>query len=103
MSIMPGALKLKDPASVKNGQFDWGTNYLDTGVEIAGTPTVTVSGPDALLVSASVALASGNRKVNYRLSAGTLGATYTVTCQIVTNESPAQTDERSIQVLVQHL
>ena len=103
MSLAPGDLKLKDPASVRNAQFDYDTSFLTAGVEITGTPTVTVSGPDAVLTIASVGLATGNRKVNYKISAGTLGERYTVTCQIVTNESPAQTDERSIDVLIKQL
>lgn len=99
--MTPGQLKVKDPASVKIGQFDW-DSYLDAGVELM-TPTVVVAGPDALLTVASVALVSGNRKVNFKLSAGTLGATYTVTCQVTTVEAVPQIDERSFLVLIENL
>jgi hypothetical protein len=100
MSLTPGGLKVKDPAAVKNAAFNWGT-YLAAGV-LLSSPTVTVSGPDAALITANVALATGNRQVNYTISAGTVGAKYTVTCHISTNETPPQTDERSFQVLVQN-
>jgi hypothetical protein len=40
-------------------------------------------------------IVTGNQKTQLRLKAGTLKNRYTVTNRIVTNETPAQTDERS--------
>lgn len=99
--MSPGDLKLKDPSSIKNAQFDWSA-YLAAGVTIV-TPTITVTGPDAVLATASVALDVTSQKVNYKISGGTVGWLYTVTSRIVTNETPAQTDDRSIQVRIQNL
>lgn len=101
--IAPGQTVTKDPAAERIYQFDWDA-LLATSVEIAGTPTVTIVALNgegaALLTSDNVAKATGNRKVNVRIKAGTVGATYSVTCQIVTNESPTQTEERTFFVRV---
>lgn len=102
MSIAPGTIKLKDPSSEKNGQFDWDTHYLATGVQIV-SPSVTVIGPDAALTIDNVALVTGNRRINYRVLGGTLGKMYQITCRIVTDEVPPQTDDRSILVRIAQL
>lgn len=99
MSIEPGDLKLKDPDSEKNAQFDW-SGDLDAGVSIVAQ-AVTVSGPDSALVADNVSLAVGAQKVNYRLTGGTLGRKYTVTCRITTDELPEGRDDRSYRVLIQ--
>ncbi len=101
MSLQQDGLKSKDPSSTRSGQFDWSDWFSDAIAAIA-TPTVTASGPDSALVISGMQL-SGTRKVNYQLAGGTLGARYTITCRIVTNETPAQTDERSFVVLIEQL
>jgi hypothetical protein len=45
-------------------------------------------------------IVTGNQQTRVRISAGTLGATYKVTNRIVTNESPAQTEEQSFFVVM---
>ncbi len=100
MSLQPGGLITKDPSSTRNGQFNWTAWFEDAGAAIA-TPTVTVAGPDASLVVSGVAV-SNSQKVIYQVTGGTVGVRYTVTCRIVTNESPAQTDERSFTVLMEN-
>lgn len=97
-TIAPGTSVIKDPHAIRMYQWDW-DELLSSGTEIA-TATVVVSGSDNGLTATQVTRVSGNRKVNVLLSAGTLGVDYTVTCRIVTNEAPAQTEDRSIIVRV---
>lgn len=56
---------------------------------------------DALPLTKDQESGVGTRITQLRLSAGTPGTKYTITNRIVTNESPAQTDERSFELLVQ--
>ncbi len=99
--INPGDLVVKDPSAIKVYQFDW-TDYLtDLGVETIQTSSFTITGPDSILTKDNESVIVGNLKTQLRLSAGTLGGTYTVANKIVTNASPANTDERSFFVLVQ--
>ncbi len=101
-TIQPGDLITKDPAAIKVYQFDW-TDYLtDLGVETIVSSTFAISGADAVLTKDNEGIVTGNYKTQLRLSAGTLGRTYIVTNQIVTNGSPANTDERSFEVLVEN-
>ncbi len=100
MSIPEQGLKTKDPSATRNGRVDWTAWFGGSGAAIA-TPTITVSGPDASLVVSGVAV-SNNQTVIYQVTGGTLGVRYMITCRIVTNESPAQTDERSFMVLLEN-
>ncbi len=96
--MTPGDLVLKDPDALNDAAFDW-TAYL--GAATITTQSILITGTDALLVADTVTRDVTNKKVTYRLTGGTLGVRYTVTCRITTNETPAQTDDRSIDVLVQ--
>jgi hypothetical protein len=64
-------------------------------------PTVDEE-PDTLTFDQDSIL-TGNRKTQVRLIGGTLGALYQLDNTIVTNESPAQTKQRSIKILVEQL
>lgn len=106
ITVEPGDLILKDPSDVKVIVFDWDASSLATDVTITtSTWTITAIRPssDTALTKDNPSILSGSRKTQVRLSAGTNGALYELTNTIVTNESPAQTKERSIQVLVQNL
>lgn len=96
--LRPGGLKPKDPDSVRNGQFDW-SDFLGTATILA--QTVAATGPDSALVVDSVGLDTTSRKVNYRITGGTVGKRYRVRCRISTSEAPQQVEDRSIYVLVQ--
>ena len=98
-TISPGDEVTKDPSAERLYQFDW-DELLTTGAEIASYTVASPTTPDSALVIDNVALASGNRKVNCRITGGTLRKRYTVMCHIVTNESPTQTEERSIVVRI---
>lgn len=106
----PGSLVVKDADSDEPQGFDWTTYLAELGddVEIE-TSTWTISGGDAAVDPAPATvltihddtIVTGNLKTVAYFSAGTLGKKYTVTNRIVTNSSPAVTDERSFQFLIQ--
>jgi hypothetical protein len=104
VTVRPGGLYEKDPNEARTVQFDWGTDgNLATGATIStSTFTITVVRPSSELVTGltkdNPEILSGSRKTQVRLTAGTLGSVYQLTNQIVTNESPAQTKERSVFV-----
>lgn len=104
VTISPGALVAKDPADIKVYQVDWDTSNLGVGVTITtSTWTITALRPtpsDATLTKDNESVLAGSRITQVRLSGGTLNQTYEIANKIVTNESPAQTKERSFQVLV---
>jgi hypothetical protein len=106
MSRRPGDLITKDPNSDEPQGFDWTAWLAELGasVEIL-TSTWTITGPDSVLTShdGSLVLVGGLKlKTQVYLAAGTLGGRYTVTNRVVTNSSPAVTDDRSFQLLVQN-
>jgi hypothetical protein len=100
-TIDPGDLVVKDPSAIKVYQFDWTSYLTDLGVETIAQSSFTITGPDSVLTKDNESVIVGNLKTQLRLSAGTLGATYIVANKIVTNASPANTDERSFFVLVE--
>lgn len=91
-----GTVSAKDPSAVLVYEVDW-DRELATGAQIA-TSTWSIAGPDDVLTSDQPAIASDGRSTTVRLSAGTVNKRYCVTNHIVTNETPAQTDERSFYV-----
>lgn len=111
ITVDDGALITKDPAGVQVYMFDWDADNLGTGVEIASqsiaitavSPSTTDTALTQSTTGTGLGLVTGNRKVNVKLSAGTLGQLYQVTNQIVTNEVPSQTKERSVFVLIENL
>lgn len=101
-TIEPDGLIRKDPDALKVYQFDW-TDYLaclGTGETIA-TSTMVITGADAILTQDNASIIAGSLKTQVRLLAGTPGYKYRLTNRIVTNGTPAQTDDRSIDVLIQ--
>jgi hypothetical protein len=97
-TIPGGGLYIKDPESERLITFDW-SNDFDAGVEFADSDFV-VSGPDANLTTDNATTTGLTASV--RLLGGTPGKVYTLTHRVVTNESPAQTDDESVRVLIQH-
>jgi hypothetical protein len=88
----------KDPQAKRVIQFDW-DEELATGVTISAS-TWTITGPDTALTKDNEAVATGNRQSSVRLIGGTVGATYTLTNHVTTNESPAQEDDASVDVFI---
>jgi hypothetical protein len=101
VSRVPGDLIVKDPSSDEPQGFDW-TLWLTELNATIQTSTWTITGSDAVLTSHDPSILAGNLKTQAYFTAGTVGVRYTVTNRIVTNNSPAVTDERSFDVLVQN-
>ena len=99
-TIEPGGLLRKDPDAQKVYQFDW-TDYLTFLGEQIATSTMVITGPDAILTKDNDSIIAGNLKTQVRLLAGTPGYKYVLTNRIVTNGTPAQTDDRSVEILVE--
>jgi hypothetical protein len=103
-TIRDGDLATKDPNDIRVFVFDWDAEHLAVGVTISTNSfTITALEPttDTALTKDSESILAGNRKTQLRLTAGTLGARYQIANKIVTNESPAQTFERSFFLRVE--
>lgn len=99
MSDLTPRFKVKDASAKLVYDIDWGTNWLAAGVTI--TSTWTITGPDSVLTKDSETVLAGNRITRLRLLAGTPGARYKITNHVITNETPAQEDERSFELLIE--
>lgn len=88
----------KDPDAVLDFLFDW-SEWLAAGESIAShTITITGESTPALTLDSS----SENSGVVFAwLSGGTVGVVYDVTCNIVTDNNPTRTDERTMKIRVQ--
>jgi hypothetical protein len=103
-TFRPGALVVKDPDEQEVYDADWDTEHLATGVTITNSVwTITrLSGvPTGLMTFDNDTVSSGGRTTQLRLLGGTEGQRYRVTNEIVTNETPARTKDRSFFVLIQ--
>lgn len=102
-TVRPNGQITKDPYDKVVYQFDF-DDRLAAGVEIASKSFAIEmadgSTTDGILTTDNDALVTGNRKVNVRVLAGTLGAEYRLTCHIVTTESPVQEFDRSVRVQI---
>lgn len=99
----PGSLIMKDPSSDEPQGFDWTAWLAELGVGVAiSTSTWTISGSDAALTKHDESIVAAGLKTQAYFAAGTLGKKYTIVNHVVTNSSPAVTDERSFQYLVQN-
>jgi long-subunit fatty acid transport protein len=104
-TIRPGDTYVIDPADKRVVVFDW--SGLAAAAEVS-TSTFTIgtirqNGATALTKD-NPSILAGNRSTQVRLDAttATAGDIYTLANAVVTNESPAQTIERQITVLVQN-
>lgn len=94
--VRPGHTFTKDPNEILVYGMDW-TDWLNTGAGIS-TSTWVITGDDAVLTKDEAAVSGAEASV--RLTAGTEGVTYKVENRIVTDETPAQTGERSFNVTI---
>lgn len=86
---------LKDPLETKMDLYiDWADWLLDAGDTSIVSATVTSVPTGITVVSSAV---NGTR-VDFRLSGGTLGATYRIRCQIVTNTGHDPIDSLVVKV-----
>jgi len=104
MSVNPGTTLYKDPSAELIYTFDW-SDWL-VGAATIATSTFTISGGDSVAAPADTltkdnpSIPSGSTTTQVRVLNGTLGQTYTLTNTVITNESPTQTDERSIKIKI---
>ena len=108
VTLQPGSFMVLDPADKRVVLFDWDAENLADGVTIASSvfAIVTLKQVGAtILTKDNASILSGTRKTQVRLDAttATLGDLYELTNTIVTSESPAQTKNGSIRVLIQDL
>lgn len=107
ITITENGLVTKDPSDIKVYLLDWDVQNLAVGATITTSVFTITPGPGSPATSADLtqdnaSILTGSRKTQVRLSGGTLGQQYEVTNRIVTNETPAQTKERSFSILVQN-
>jgi hypothetical protein len=98
MSITPGSSVAKDPDASKVYTFDW-TLWL-IGAALIYSSAWEITGPDSALTKDTETIMAGTKKTSVRLIGGTKGKTYTLRNRIVTNETPTQTDDKSIRVVI---
>lgn len=99
----PGSLILKDASSDEPQGFDWTLWLAELGAGITiATSTWTITGPDTVLTKHDETIVAGALKTQAYFAAGTAGKKYTVTNRVITSSSPAVTDERSFQFLIQN-
>lgn len=105
VAVRPGDLITKDPSDVSVIVFDWDAENLAANVTIASSAwaitAIRPSQSNTALTKDQPSILAGTRKTQIRVSAGTVGQSYDLTNTIVTSESPAQTKERSVRILVE--
>lgn len=85
----------KDPAAIKDYEFDW-TDWLTAG-EVISLADVTVG---AGLTKDVASIVNSSTGVQVFVSGGTDGEKYKITCEVTTDSTPTRTELRSIYVEV---
>ena len=85
----------KDPDAEKDYWFKW-ADWL-TGSEVIASASLTV---EAGLTLAATSIEDSNTSVLGWFTGGTHGERYAVTCEIVTDSTPARTEHRTIYIEV---
>ena len=85
---------IKDPNAVLDYGFDW-SDWLQSGETIV---TSTWINPDGITINSSSSLTEST--VAW-ISGGTAGKTYRLTNRVVTSNSPARTEDRTLTIEVQ--
>jgi len=91
MSVVPGAQLLKDPDADLAYDMDW-SDWL--GADATIDTSTWSSSPTGLTLHDDSTPESDTFAQTF-ISGGTVGKTYKVTNEIVTDETPPQTDNRS--------
>lgn len=101
VTIQDGGSVRQDPNDTRLYVFDWDDNLATAAAISTSTFTVTVLRPTGAvaLTKDNESIRSDNRSTQLRLSGAVAGVLYQIANKIVTNESPAQTKERSFQLL----
>jgi hypothetical protein len=85
---------IKDPNAVLDYGFDW-SDWLQAGEIIS---TSTWLNPDSITINSNAKL---DKSTVVWVSGGTPGKSYRLTNRIVTNNSPARTEDRTLLIEVQ--
>jgi hypothetical protein len=85
---------IKDPNAILDYGFDW-SDWLQSGEIIVNSTWIN---PDAITIVTNAYL---NQSTVVWVSGGTAGKSYRLTNRIVTNNSPARTDDRTLLIEVQ--
>ena len=106
VTVRPGDLVVYDPSDKRQIVFDFDTQNLAAGVELASyliTITPLQQNGATILTKDNDGLVTGNRKVKARFLAttATVGDRYQVSIRGITNEAPVQEKEYSFFILVQ--
>ena len=103
--INAGGLIVFDPADERVIEFDWDGDLAATASIATSTFTIDIvkkNGTTALTYDNAAILASGRGStVRLKATTATVGDIYWVNNKIVTNETPAQTLERRVRIMVQ--
>lgn len=108
MSSVVPERRTKTEDEVRNVAVDF-TQELDSGELLAGTPTITESTGDLTISNKAVSTSSltingstvaTGGAVQFKVSGGTAGTTYTINIQCSTDSSPAQTVEADVELEV---
>lgn len=105
-TISAGGLITQDVNEVVTRRFDW-SGRIATAVDLTSAGTFIVSPLDlptspatsSLVISGAV-LELGDQKVLFQTSGGIAGTVYRVVHRVTTNESPAQTLEAELLILI---
>lgn len=104
--VRPGDLVTFDPSDKRVLQFDWDSENLAASATIVNSVFTLkpLRAYTALLTKDNETTLTGSRKTQLRIDATTAraGQRYRLSNKIVTNESPEQTKEQSIDILVQN-
>lgn len=94
----------KDPSERLDYTIDFG-GVLESDEEITGTPTWSRAPTGITIGTSSYAptVSADGKRVTVWLESGSAGAEYTITVEIVTDNSPARTFQRSFKVQVDDL
>lgn len=107
VTVRSGALITMDPSDKRVVVFDWDAENLAASVAISSS-VFTITAIKQIGVMAltkdNPSILSGTRKTQVRLDAttATLGDEYELANTIVTSESPTQTKEQSVRVVIQN-
>ena len=102
MSHAPGTTVRKDPDASLVYTMDW-SDWLVGDAEIDTSDwSITAPAGESVSVLTLDSEDDDGTSASVRLIGGTAGKTYKVTNRITTNETPAQTDDRSFMVAIRH-
>jgi hypothetical protein len=95
---------VKDPGDAVMKHFDYSRWLVGAAIIASSNWAITCADEESpTLAFSDDSITNNNTYASVKLSGGTAGKTYTLTNTIVTNEAPAQTLDRSIDIVVRDL